>query len=726
MFAEVLIEYNTKKIDKTFTYLIPKNLIDELKIGIKVKVPFATKLVNGFVTNIKEEYSDTYDLKTIDSIINPEINLNKELILLGEYLSNTLLTSRISIYESMLPSVLKIKNNDKISNKYETYIILNKSEEEIKKYIENNKRNKKQIEILNDLLVNKEILKNTISGSSLNNLFINGLVKEDKRQVYRINNNDKVNCNITLNNEQLNAVNKVNLNLYKTYLLYGVTGSGKTEVYFSLIDKVINNHKKALVLVPEISLTTQIVKRFYNRFGNIVAIFHSGLSNNEKYDEYLKIIRNEVSIVVGTRSAIFTPINDLGIIIIDEEHSENYKQDNNPRYNAIDVANYRARYNNIPVILGSATPMLETMARAGKGVFELLTLEKRAGNATLPIIKIVDMEPEIKKNNSVISSELDKLIIDRLNKNEQVIILLNRRGFSTTISCSNCGYTFKCPNCDITLTYHKTSNNLRCHYCGYTVLKNELCPECKENSLNYLGLGTEKLENLLKNKYKTSNIVRMDLDTTTNKGSLDKIITDFKEQKYNILLGTQMISKGLDFPNVTLVGIINADSTLNIPDFRSNERTFELLSQTSGRSGRSKKEGVVVIQTFNPDNYTLECVKNNDYKSFYIKEMNTRKQLKYPPYYYLVSIKIKSKDFKIPGIEANKIVKELKNNLDKETIVLGPSTASMFKVNNIYTYQIIIKYKKDDKLNEVLKNIDEMYITNKDIYLEIDINPMRI
>ena len=729
MYAEVLIEYGVKSLDKSFTYIIPDSLKDILKVGMKVLIPFGKKIINGFVTNIKDYYQEDYELKEIVDVVDKELVLNKEMLEMGKFLQEKTLCSLIAAYKTMLPASLKVKEKKHNYDLYDSYVILDKNKDEINSYIKANPRAKRQIEILNTLLIDKEVPKKSVSGSSLDILLDKGLLKIKKVQKYRINNGYNYNfVKPTLTLEQQNAVDKINdfLNEEKTFLIHGVTGSGKTEIYFSIIDKVLEMNKTALVLVPEITLTTQIVKRFYDRFGGAVAIFHSALSEGEKYDEYLKILRGEVSIVVGTRSAVFVPLKNLGIIIIDEEHSENYKQDNNPRYNTLDMALFRSKYNNIPVVLGSATPTLESMARAKKNVYELITLDKRVGASVLPKVEIVDMAPEMKKRNFVFSDALDSKIRERLEKKEQIILLLNRRGYSTIITCGSCGFTYTCPHCDISLTYHKSSNNLRCHYCGYTVLKGDKCPECKEEALNFYGLGTEKLEAEIRKKYPEASVVRMDTDTTQNKGSHERIISGFKNGNYDILLGTQMISKGLDFPRVTLVGVINADSSLNIPDFRSSEKTFALLNQVAGRAGRSNLKGEVIIQTFNPDNFTLECVSEQDYNKFYDYEMNIRKTLKYPPYYYLASIKITSKDYNVASSEIKKVYNYLKKNLDKNTIILGPSTAALFRVNNIYRFQIVIKYRFDNKLTEVLKDLDNMYISNTKANIEIDINPIRI
>ena len=726
MYAEVLIEYSAKSIDKSFTYIIPHHLEGIIKVGMKVLVPFGPNTINGFVTKIINEYQESYELKEIVDIVDKYFCLNDELMKLGEYLQSKTLCTKITAYQTMLPSSLKVKEQKSDYSKYLTYVELNKTIDEVKEYIESNPRRKKQIEVLNNLLVENKLLKSSLSSNVVEVLLEENLIKLTKEQIYRLNKDKCIIDRIKFSPDQQNAIDTIDLNSENTYLLHGVTGSGKTEVYIELIKRVVSLGKKAIMLVPEISLTAQIVNKFYDHFGNDVAIFHSGLSNGEKYDEYLKILRDEVHIVVGTRSAIFTPLTNLGLIIIDEEHSETYKQDSTPRYHSLDMATFRSKYNHIPIVLGSATPSLESMARALKGVYKYIEMPNRVGKAILPKIEIIDMANEMKKRNMIFSSALKNKIQDRLLKKEQVILLLNRRGYSTVISCKACGYTYKCPHCDITLTYHKTSNNLRCHYCGYTVFKGDTCPECNEKSLADYGLGTEKLEQEIKSIFPEFRVIRMDADTTSNKGAHEDIINRFKNHEYDILLGTQMISKGLNFPLVTLVGVINADATLNIPDFRSGERTFALLSQVSGRAGRNELPGEVILQTFNPDNFTLKCVQENDYKKFYNYEMSNRHKLDYPPYYYLTSIKIASKDYDIASKEIIKVKKHLEKKLSNDTIILGPTTASMFKINNIYRFQIILKYKKDPNIMKTLKELDELYMLNNKANIEIDNNPLQV
>lgn len=726
MYAEVLIEYNNKSIDKTFTYLVPSFIKDTLKVGMKVKVPFGNKVINGFVTKIKNEYNDTYQLKEIVNIVDKYLILNEEMLSLGTYLQQKTLCTKIAAYQTMLPSSLKVKDQKTEYAKYLYYIELNQPNEVILTYINKYPRRKKQITILQDLLQQGKILKSTYSSPQLNDLITDGLVKVTKEQIYRINNEQQTTKAHSLTLDQQTAIAQVRLMKEQTYLLHGVTGSGKTEVYMQLITKVLENNQTALMLVPEISLTTQIINRFYSRFGSDVAIFHSALSDGEKYDEYLKILRDEVKIVIGTRSAIFTPIKRLGIIIIDEEHSETYKQDTTPRYHALDMAKFRSHYNHIPLILGSATPSFESMARAKKGVYEYISMPNRVGSAHLPLISLVDMSLEMKKRNLIFSDLLRTKISDRLSKKEQVILLLNRRGYSTTISCKACGFTYKCPACDIALTYHKTSNNLRCHYCGYTIFKSDTCPNCHEKALTDYGLGTEKLELELNKLFPAAKVIRMDADTTTHKGAHQDIIERFKKHEYDILLGTQMIAKGLDFPLVTLVGVINADATLNIPDFRSGERTYALLSQVAGRAGRHNLLGEVILQTFNPTNFTLKCVQENNYEKFYNYEMNNRHKLDYPPYYFLTSLKIASKDYDLARQEITKVRTFLDKNLSKQTIILGPTTSAVFKMNNIYRFQILLKYKRDAYLTKCLKELDEMYSLNNKVNLEIDNDPLQV
>jgi primosomal protein N' (replication factor Y) (superfamily II helicase) len=718
MLASVLIEYSVKSLNRVFDYLIPKELECDVKVGQKVIVNFGTKEVEGFILKIHNNIDNTLEYKKILKIQEKDFYLNDELLKLGKYMSNSLLCNLISCYQVMLPKALKASVKTNINRKYETYISLNKNIN-IEEYINNNKRKLKEIEIIN-YLKDKEVNKKEITSQVLKNLINNNVVIERKeeinREVFFLEEKRK---EIFLTKDQKDCLNEIINSNDTKYLLYGVTGSGKTEVYINLIKNVLEHGKKAICLVPEISLTPQIVSRFKNVFMSRVAVFHSSLSEGEKYDEYRKIMNGNVDVVVGARSAIFVPLKDIGVIIVDECQSQTYKQENNPKYDAIDIAFKRAEYNNAKVVLGSATPSLEQYARGKKGVFHLINLKSRiSGN--LPNIEIVDMEIEARKHNYIISDKLDEEIKSSLSKREQVILLLNRRGYSTFLSCTNCGYVYKCPNCDISLIYHKSSNSYSCHYCGYRVSSSQLCPKCKEKAIKDLGLGTEKLQSIIEEKYKTK-VLRMDADTTSTKNAHEKLINEFRSGKYNILVGTQMISKGLNFENVSLVGIINPDSLLSIPDFRSGERTYELLSQTAGRVGRFNIPGKVIIQTYNKTNYVYNSVLKNNFDYFFNYEMNIRKKLGYPPYYYICNILISSTSFEKVSEESKKIKKFIDNRLDDSYIVLGPSVSSIVKLKNKYRFNIMIKYKKNELLYKTLEELNKLEIKNVTIDISINI-----
>ena len=627
MYARVIVEIGVKAVDKMFTYLVPIRFRNFIKVGARVKVPFGNRVLEGFVLEITDVYDDSHEIKEILELVDDEPILNKEMLWLGDEIAKRTLCSKISAYQVMLPKALKASHNTNIKKKYIKYVVLAWDKEDVLKYIDSCKY-EGQIALLRNLLDNDEIELSSIDGNIRNcvkTLVNKGIIKLEGRIKDRyniqVNDSDK---RVVLNEEQRQVVERVLevKNTYRGFLLYGVTGAGKTEVYMNIIEGVINEGKTAIMLVPEISLTPQIVARFVSRFGSRVAILHSGLSDGEKYDEYRKIMDERVDIVVGARSAIFAPFTNLGVIIIDEEHSTTYKQDNHPRYHARDVAILRARYHMCPVILGSATPSLESMARAGNKIYELLTLKKRAGKGNLPLVHVVDMKEEVKRGRFIISKALDEKIKEKLEKKEQIILLLNRRGYSSICTCNACGDSSKCPNCDISLTYHKTSDMLRCHYCGYGIKKYTRCPKCGSEDLKDYGLGTQKLEEELLSRYQ-ARVVRMDMDTTSKKGAHEKIIDDFGEHKYDILVGTQMIAKGLDFPLVTLVGVINADASLNVPDFRSSERTFQLLCQVSGRAGRADMPGEVVIQTYNNNHYSIMLARKHDYMAFYKEEKSS-------------------------------------------------------------------------------------------------------
>lgn len=718
MIAKVLVEINNINVDKTFDYIVPFKYIEKIKIGMRVKVPFASRELEGFVLDLVNSTDDNYELKEIISIVDEEPILNNELLHLGQFMSKKYFSTLISCYQTMLPKALKAQNKTTINKKKIKYVELcsnsfpklKPNQEKIVEYLRINGKVKKE-----------EV--NKISVSGVNTLIKNGIIIESLIEEYRLVTKDinKEKETFKLTVEQQEAKNKIlSQTQSSVFLLHGVTGSGKTVVYMEIVEEMLNRGKDSIFLVPEISLTPQMVYHFKSRFGDEVAVLHSRLSEGEKYDEYRKIVEGKVHIVVGARSAVFAPFKNLGAIIIDEEHTTSYKQDNNPKYSAIEIAIERAKNNNAIVILGSATPSLETYARSIKGLYTLVELKHRVNTNNLPLVEIVDMSKE-KHRGSIFSSRLITEVNKRLEKHEQIILLLNRRGYSSFITCSNCGYTAKCPHCDITLTYHKTSNTLRCHYCGYADKMNDICPSCGEKAIKTLGTGTEKVEEEIKKVF-NARVVRMDLDTTSKKGSHEKIITAFKNHEYDILLGTQMIAKGLDFSNVTLVGVINADTSLMIPNYRSNEYTFQLLMQTAGRSGRGEKNGSVIIQTFNPEHYAITLASKHDYFDFFKQEMEVRRKLSYPPYYYLIYIKVIGKDYNKISIESNKIASILTREL-KNSKILGPTTCSVFKLNGLFRFGIIIKYKKEEKMEEVLQSLVNHYKGNQTVKVDIDVNP---
>lgn len=492
----------------------------------------------------------------------------------------------------------------------------------------------------------------------------------------------------------------------KTFLLQGITGSGKTEVYLHTISHVLAKGKQALMLVPEISLTPQMVKQVKSRFGKEVAMLHSGLSDGEKYDEWRRIERGEAQVVVGARSAIFAPLTKLGLIIMDEEHEASYKQDDMPRYHARDVAIWRSKYHNCPLILGSATPSLETRARAQKGVYGWLKLTQRANGKGLPAVTLIDMRKKIAHAPAQdISLELLEAIKQRLDRQEQVVLMLNRRGYSSFAMCRECGYVLKCPNCDISLTMHLDSHSMRCHYCGHEEAIPRECPNCYSHKIGYYGTGTEKVQTELANLLPQARILRMDVDTTRKKGAHERILQNFGDKKADILLGTQMIAKGLDFPDVTLVGVLNADTALELPDFRASERTFQLLTQVSGRAGRAQKQGEVLIQTFNPEHYAIRLAQSQNYERYFGMEMAMRHRGGYPPYYYTIKITTSYQDEATAAKKIFQIAGELRQLLSKEAFILGPSPRSVMRVNNRYYYQLVIKYKHEKLLESYLQKL---------------------
>lgn len=538
---------------------------------------------------------------------------------------------------------------------------------------------------------------------------------------------------LALTDEQKVAVDQISNAIdqedSKTFLVEGVTGSGKTEVYLQTIEKALKKNKTALMLVPEISLTPQMVNRVVGRFGDQVAVLHSGLSSGERYDEWTRIENKDVKVVVGARSAVFAPLDNIGLIIIDEEHEASYKQDDNPRYHARDVALWRANLNKAPVVLGSATPSLESRARAQKGVYQLIRMKKRINDQALPHVHIVDMRDD--ENAAVkgdFSPALQESLQTTLDRHEQAIILLNRRGYSSFMMCRECGFVLKCPNCDVSLTYHKDLSKMKCHYCGHEEPVPNFCPNCHSKKIGFYGTGTQNIEQQLNDLYPNAKVLRMDVDTTRRKGAHAKILKQFGQHKADILLGTQMIAKGLDFPDVTLVGVINADTTLSLADYRASERTFQLLTQVSGRAGRAQKAGHVIIQTFNPDHYAIKDAAKQDYEKFFKQEMYLRHQSNYTPYYFTTLISVANQDEGKTLKQSYWLKKQLQTALSKDAILLGPSPTMISRKQNKYYYQIIVKYKHEPKLHQKLLEIlnETQTDTKNGFTIAIDNEPQHI
>ncbi len=631
--------------------------------------------------------------------------------------------ARAQIIALVNKGILKksVKHKSAVSKKTSRYVSLTSDKAKLKAEISKiQKKAPIQAKMLELLLKNDKIstayLKKLTSGSdsAINALLKKGFITVYEEVVKR-NPVSKKNYERTEHNnptpEQDNAIKSIekaiDKNENEVFLLHGVTGSGKTEVFLQAIAHTVDMGKTALVLVPEISLTPQILERFVRRFGERVAILHSALSLGERYDEWERIYRGEADIVIGARSAVFAPLKNIGIIIIDEEHSDTYKSEMSPRYQTVEVAKLRAKQNNAALVLASATPSARSMYQAKCGNYNLLTMKHRFNKNSMPDIKIVDMRKELEEGNkSIFSRELFFELRNNLENKEQTILFLNRRGFSTFVSCRSCGYVPKCPNCSISLTYHSYDDLLKCHYCGYAHQNYKLCPECSSKYIRYFGGGTQKVENEIKRLFPTASVLRMDVDTTGKKEAHEQILNRFSEEKTDILIGTQMVAKGLDFENVTLVGVVSADTMLNISDYRSAERTFSMLEQVSGRAGRGKKTGRAVIQTYSPDNEAISLVKTHDYNAFYKSEIERRKLMWYPPYSDIISIQFLAPSLTL-AMQSAKFFMKFLVDTDQKTQILGPIPDAVAKMKNKYRYRIIIKCEDADKFGEMLRSAEK-------------------
>ncbi len=728
LYAEVIINSDAIEIDRPFTYKVTEELLDIIEVGHRVKVPFGikNKPTEAFVLGLKcEGIENVKKIKYISSILDDIPILTRDDLKLVDFLRENYLCKYIDAIRTIIPSGL----SKGIKNKKKTVIVFNKELDGMFKDKDNYVKIVDLIKEKDGELTKSEIINDySLSSYSLNKLIENGYLLAEDRVIYRYNTRSYIeeDKNI-LNDEQKYAFNKILNSDKKGFLLKGVTGSGKTEVYMNLVGETLKEGKSAIVLVPEISLTPQMIERFKGRFGKDVALFHSKLSQGERFDEWYRIKRGEARLVVGARSAIFLPLDNLGIIIIDEEHENTYKSEQNPKYSTKEVAKFLSEIKGCKYILGSATPSIETYYEALNGKLELVEIKNRVRNRPLPQMEIVDMREELKSRNlSLLSRSLYNEMKETLEKKEQIILFLNRRGFSSFVSCRSCGYVFKCPECDLSMTYHK-NGYLICHYCGRAQREQKVCPECGSKYVKFFGAGTQRVEEEVKKYFPKARVMRMDVDTTRNKDSHENIYNAFKSGEGDILIGTQMVSKGLDFKNVTLVGVLAADISLNIPDYRSSERTYQIITQVAGRAGRGEKKGKVVIQTYTPNSLSLQYAIENNYNDLYNEEIKVRKIMNYPPFSTIFLINSISKDEGKLKEFMNKVGESLRKLLDsREDIqILGPVPCIITKLKDNYRWQIIIKGNLDNNLKLKIKDI--LYELNKSVYNEIrismDINP---
>lgn len=794
--AQVIIDIPAQQTNRPFDYLVPPSLTADIQVGMRVLVPFGTKLRQGFVIQLQNDSDFSGKLKTITRLLDLKPVLSPEMLALAHDLAQTTQSFMIRCLQVMLPNALNAKyrqqvlflqprrlvlqqmlasvtldGNDCLPHKmsvHEQAAVLKAQRQGLIriqqliaqrgqiKYTTVYRLNAEfknwqsaaqelpsqahaQIKVLS-FLSEHPLFKGTAKDfqlllkatpTTLKTLVNKQFLVAESVELHRlIREKQKLSKPKQLTDEQQQAVTAIVESFSdaqpRPWLLEGVTGSGKTEVYLHCIQEVLNRGQQALFLVPEIGLTAQMVQRVTSRFGQQVAVLHSRLSIGERYDEWRRIERQEAQVVIGARSAIFSPLQHLGLIILDEEHDASYKQEEMPRYHTRNVAIWRSHYHHCPVILGSATPSLESRARAEKKRYQFLRLTKRPLQSQLPQVKIVDLkESEFVDSQRLLSQTLMSQLQQTLDRQEQAVLLLNRRGYAAFLQCRECGTVLQCPNCDISLTVHQQANLLQCHYCGFQTPLVAICPHCHSDHLRAMGVGTEQVEKLLAHILPQARVIRMDVDTTRKKNSHQKLIDQFMRHDADILLGTQMVAKGLDFPLVTLVGVINADTTLNFPDFRAGERTFQLLTQVSGRAGRGQKPGQVIIQTYNPENYAIQLAAKQDYETFFRFEMGLRHRGGYPPYYFTTLIKISALEEDQAAETAFKCCQEVKQLVSAQAVVLGPTPPLVARINQRYYYQILIKYKHEPAFSQWLSQLLHTH-QGSDVQISIDQEPLQV
>ena len=727
--AQVIVNSSANDLNRIFDYKIPEGyeVGKNIDIGYRVLVSFANykSLEIGYIIGFKE--NSEYKCKTISRVCDKTFDSEK--LEIAKWMAKRYFCNFADVLKLLVPPGTKTKI-DKVTIKYEKFVKLTDSylmaQDEYK--IKSDKQ-KRAIEFLID---NKEIPVSILCEvADVTPAVVKAL--EDKKicETYKMEvlrnpffaKHVKRDVAPNLSKEQKDVVDAISIDKYNSYLIYGVTGSGKTEVYLNLIDRVIKENKTAIVLVPEISLTPQITDRFLARFGRIIAILHSKLSNGERYDEWRRINSGEAKIVIGARSALFAPISNLGIIIIDEEHDSSYKSETTPRYDAREVATVMAKKFDIPLVLGSATPDIRSYYKAiNTEEIKLLKLENRISSSGMPEVKIVDMRKELAEGNkSVLSKYLYNELKCNLDSKEQTMLFLNRRGYSTFIMCRDCGYVVKCDKCDVAMTYHITKNKLLCHYCGAEKKNVSICPSCGSENIRYFGTGTQKIEKSINELFPDASIIRMDIDTTNVKNGHEIILNKFRDKKIDILLGTQMITKGHDFSNVTLVGVLAADSSMNISDYRAQERTFQLITQVCGRAGRGDKKGRAVIQTYMPEEFVIQMAAKQDYLSFYKSEIKVREKLNYPPFCDIMIAVLIGQNESVVKKDARLFYSIFKDHFE----LFNPMPAPISKVNDNFRWRVLGKFQLNEKnidlINICLDNFEQ--VKSKDTKLNFDINP---
>lgn len=724
MYADIIVDISHEQLDRTFQYAVPEEMEQDIDVGVLVNVPFGrgNRTITGYVIELSNEPKlDIDKIKYIDSIVPDKVKAVSRMIKLAAWLKHNYGSTMNQALKTVIPVKEKVKQKEKKSVR----LVIDRHEAQsyIELFVKKNAKARLRLlqALMQEQVIDCAIVKEklNITMQTVNTLVKLGIADIEVENIYRnpIKNTDDSEKRLTLNPEQKHVVDTFikdydNGNRH-TYLIHGVTGSGKTLCYLDMIEHVVSHKKQVIMLIPEIALTFQTIQRFYRRFGDRVSIINSRMSKGERYDQFLRAMRGEIDIMIGPRSALFTPFSDIGLIVIDEEHESAYNSEQSPRYHAKETAIYIAKEHKASVILGSATPSVETYYHALTGEYKLFTLSHRALGNELPKVYVEDLREELKSGNrSILSRRLKALIEDRLNNNKQVMLFLNKRGYAGFISCRSCGHVMKCPHCDISLTFHK-NGKLVCHYCGYEQPSVNLCPKCGSRYISGFRAGTQQVEEVIKKMYPDARTLRMDMDTTTGKEGHEKILSAFANHEADILVGTQMIVKGHDFPDVTLVGVLAADMSLYSGSYMAAERTFQLLTQAAGRAGRGDTPGEVVIQTYTPDNYSIKTAQAQDYNAFYEEEIAYRRLMEYPPISNMLKVSIASKNEKILDAAADYI----KNNHNRfhgsEINVYDPVNAGIYKINDIYTkliyakaqdYEALTDFK--DKIEDISKNTD--------------------